>query len=78
MQSYFAMRKFSVEKDKDGVARLFLNKEPYFHNGLLDQGYWPDGLYTAPTDEAMIYDITTPKAMGFNSYSVTLISMMRI
>ena len=60
------MRKFSVEKDKDGVARLFLNNEPYFHNGLLDQGYWPDGLYTAPTDEAMIYDITTAKAMGFN------------
>lgn len=66
VQSYFAMRKFSVEKDKDGVARLFLNNEPYFHNGLLDQGYWPDGLYTAPTDEAMIYDITTAKAMGFN------------
>ncbi len=64
--SYFAMRKFSVEKDKDGVARLFLNNEPYFHNGLLDQGYWPDGLYTAPTDEALIYDISTAKAMGFN------------
>ena len=60
------MRKFSVEKDEKGVPRLFLNNRPYFHNGLLDQGYWPDGLYTAPTDEAMIYDISTAKAMGFN------------
>ena len=66
VQSYFAMRKFSVEKDEKGVPRLFLNNQPYFHNGLLDQGYWPDGLYTAPTDEAMIYDISTAKAMGFN------------
>lgn len=66
VQSYFAMRKFSVEKDEKGVPRLFLNNRPYFHNGLLDQGYWPDGLYTAPTDEAMIYDISTAKAMGFN------------
>lgn len=66
VQSYFAMRKFSVEKDDKGVPRLFLNNRPYFHNGVLDQGYWPDGLYTAPTDEAMIYDISTAKAMGFN------------
>ena len=66
VQSYFAMRKFSVEKDEKGVPRLFLNNKPYFHNGVLDQGYWPDGLYTAPTDEAMIYDISTAKAMGFN------------
>ena len=66
VQSYFAMRKFSVEKDEKGVPRLFLNNRPYFHNGLLDQGYWPDGLYTAPTDEAMIHDISTAKAMGFN------------
>ena len=66
MHSYFAMRKFSVEKDDDGTPRLFLNNEPYFQNGLLDQGYWPDGLYTAPTDEAMIFDISTAKAMGFN------------
>ncbi len=64
--SYFAMRKFSVEKDRSGKPRLFLNGRPYFHNGLLDQGYWPDGLYTAPTDEAMIFDIETAKAMGFN------------
>ncbi len=66
VESYFAMRKFSVEKDDMGHARLFLNNEPYFNNGLLDQGYWPDGLYTAPTDEALIYDIETTKAMGFN------------
>jgi len=66
VQSYFAMRKFSVEADEDGIQRLFLNNEPYFHNGLLDQGYWPDGLYTAPTDEALVYDIRMAKAMGFN------------
>ena len=66
VQSYFAMRKFSVEKDDKGVARLYLNGRPYFHNGLLDQGYWPDGLYTAPSDEAMVFDISTAKAMGFN------------
>jgi beta-galactosidase/beta-glucuronidase len=66
VQSYFAMRKYSVEQDDKGVPRLFLNNRPYFHNGLLDQGYWPDGLYTAPTDEAMIFDISTAKSMGFN------------
>ena len=66
VESYFAMRKFSVEKDRSGKPRLFLNGRPYFHNGLLDQGHWPDGLYTAPTDEAMIFDIETAKAMGFN------------
>ena len=60
------MRKVSVEKDRSGKPRLFHNGRPYFHNGLLDQGYWPDGLYTAPTDEAMIFDIETAKAMGFN------------
>ena len=66
VQSYFAMRKFSVEADEKGVMRLFLNGRPYFHNGLLDQGYWPESLYTAPTDEALIYDIQTAKAMGYN------------
>lgn len=66
VQSYFAMRKFSVEQDERGLPRLFLNNRPYFQNGVLDQGYWPDGLYTAPTDEAMIYDISAAKAMGFN------------
>ena len=66
VQSYFAMRKFSVEEDEKGVKRLFLNNKPLFHNGLLDQGYWPDGLYTAPTDEALAYDIRMAKAMGYN------------
>ena len=64
--SYFAMRKCSIETDKDGVRRLFLNGKPYFHNGLLDQGYWPDGLYTAPSDDALVYDIQLAKDMGFN------------
>lgn len=66
VQSYFAMRKFSVEKDSEGIMRLFLNNEPYFHNGVLDQGYWPDGLYTAPTDAALCYDIEVAKASGYN------------
>jgi len=66
VDSYFAMRKFSVEKDEQGVKRLFLNGNPYFHNGLLDQGYWSDGMYTAPSDEAMIFDIQTAKDMGYN------------
>jgi hypothetical protein len=64
--SYFAMRKFSVGADAEGNRRLFLNNRPYFHNGVLDQGYWSDGLYTAPSDEAMIYDIHTMKHLGFN------------
>ena len=66
VESYFAMRKFSVEADEDGVPRLFLNGKPYFHKGLLDQGYWPDGLYTAPTDEALCRDILLAKESGFN------------
>jgi len=61
------MRKFSMERDAEGTPRLFLNNEPYFHNGVLDQGYWPDGLYTAPSDEAMVYDITLMKELGFNT-----------
>ena len=66
VESYFGMRKMEVRADRGGVKRLFLNGEPYFHNGLLDQGYWPDGLYTAPSDEALIFDIQTAKSMGFN------------
>ena len=64
--SYFGMRKFSVGKDEKGIPRLMLNNKPYFHNGLLDQGYWSDGMYTPPSDEAMIYDIKLAKYMGFN------------
>ena len=63
--SYFAMRLFSVEKDVKGVTRLCLNHRPYFLNGVLDQGYWPDGLYTAPTDEALRADIVRMKRLGF-------------
>ena len=66
VRSYFGMRKFSVGKDDKGVSRLMLNNKPYFHNGLLDQGYWSDGMYTAPSDEALVYDIQTMKDMGFN------------
>lgn len=66
VSSYFGMRKFSVEADEKGVKRLFLNGKPYFHNGLLDQGYYPDGLLTPPSDEAMINDIQTMKKYGFN------------
>ncbi len=66
VESYFAMRSFGVGEDKNGVKRLLLNGKPYFHNGVLDQGWWPDGLYTAPSDEALEFDIQTAKAMGFN------------
>ena len=64
--SYFAMRKISIGMDQNKILRLLLNNEPYFHNGLLDQGYWPESLYTPPSDEAMIYDITIAKDLGFN------------
>jgi beta-galactosidase/beta-glucuronidase len=66
VKSYFGMRKFSIEKDSRGVKRLFLNNQPLFQNGLLDQGYWPDGLFTAPTDEALRYDLEITRQMGFN------------
>ena len=66
VESYFAMRKTEVRAGKDGVRRLYLNNRPCFHNGLLDQGYWPDGLYTAPADEAMIFDLQTAKKLGYN------------
>ncbi|EEG73987.1 glycoside hydrolase family 2 protein [[Clostridium] hylemonae] len=65
-ESYFAMRKISAERDQRGIPRLFLNNRPYFQKGVLDQGYWPDGLYTAPSDEAMIFDIMEMKRLGFN------------
>ncbi len=67
IESYFGMRKFSVGKDDEGTPRLMLNNKPYFFNGLLDQGYWSDGMYTAPSDEALIYDIQTMKDLGFNT-----------
>ncbi len=65
VKSYFAFRSFTVEK-RNGIPRFCLNHKPYFLFGALDQGYWPDGLYTAPSDEALIYDITAMKEAGFN------------
>jgi hypothetical protein len=64
--SYFAMRKISLGKDKEGVTRMLLNDEPVFQYGPLDQGFWPDGLYTAPTDAALKYDLEVTKQLGFN------------
>lgn len=65
IKSYFAMRIFSIEQ-LDDKPYFYLNHKPYFLMGVLDQGYWPDGLYTAPSDEALIYDITSMKELGFN------------
>lgn len=64
--SYFAFRKISVGKDGNGIQRMLLNNKFVFQYGPLDQGWWPDGLYTAPTDEALLFDIQKTKAMGFN------------
>ena len=64
--SYFAMRQISLGKDEHGVNRIMLNNKPLFQYGPLDQGFWPDGLYTAPTDEALRYDIEMTKKLGFN------------
>lgn len=66
VESYFGMRKISVGPDDKGITRLLLNNKPYFMVGPLDQGFWPDGLYTAPTDEALKYDIEITKMLGFN------------
>lgn len=66
VKSYFAMRKISKKRDENGIVRMQLNNEDYFHFGPLDQGWWPDGLYTAPTDEALKYDILKTKEMGYN------------
>ncbi len=65
VESYFGMRKFSIV-EHEGNRVLALNNQPYFQHGLLDQGYWSDGLYTPPSDEAMIWDIQTMKDLGFN------------
>jgi beta-galactosidase/beta-glucuronidase len=66
VKSYFGMRKIELRKDAAGIDRLFLNNQPRFMIGPLDQGWWPDGLYTAPTDEAIQFDIATLKKLGFN------------
>jgi len=64
--SYFGMRKVSLGADKDGITRILLNDQFVLHNGVLDQGFWPDGIYTAPTDAALRYDIAAIKQLGFN------------
>ncbi len=66
VDSYFAMRKISLGKDEQGRTRIMLNNSFVFQVGALDQGYWPDGIYTAPTDEALKFDITTAKNFGLN------------
>jgi hypothetical protein len=66
VDTYCGMRKIEVKKDDKGINRLFLNNKPYFQVGPLDQGFWPDGLYIAPTDEALKYDIEVTKKLGFN------------
>jgi len=66
VESYFGMRKISLSKNENGIKLIELNNEPLFQYGTLDQGYWPDGLYTAPTDDALRYDIEITKELGFN------------
>ena len=66
VKSYFAMRKISIGKDAKGITRMLLNDKFVFQHGPLDQGFWPDGLYTAPTDAALKYDVEVMKQMGFN------------
>lgn len=66
VSSYVGMRKVSLKIDEKGIPRLALNNRIIFHYGPLDQGYWPDGLYTAPTDDALRYDIEIMKELGFN------------
>lgn len=67
VMSYFGMRKFSVGRDKKGILRFYMNNRPFFFNGVLDQGYWPESLLTAPTEEALQYDILKLKELGYNT-----------
>ena len=66
LKSYVGMRKISTKADANGIHRMQLNNKAYFQLGPLDQGWWPDGLYTAATDEALLYDIKKTKDLGFN------------
>ena len=66
INSYFAMRSFGIGEDEAGRPCLLLNGRPFFFHGVLDQGYWPESLMTAPADEALIYDIEAMKKAGFN------------
>jgi hypothetical protein len=67
VKSYFGMRKIDIQKDEKGIDRIFLNNKYTYNLGILDQGFWPEGLYTAPTDEALSFDIKTIKSLGFNT-----------
>ncbi|MFA5006094.1 MAG: sugar-binding domain-containing protein [Candidatus Izemoplasmatales bacterium] len=66
VRSHFGMRKIALGHDAAGLPRILLNGRPYFQAGVLDQGYWPDGLLTQPTDQALVDDILAMKALGFN------------
>ncbi|HET6165729.1 MAG TPA: glycoside hydrolase family 2 TIM barrel-domain containing protein [Marmoricola sp.] len=66
VRTYGALRTFGIGTDERGRRRFLLNGEPIWHLGVLDQGYWPDGLLTPPSDEAMVHDITAMKELGFN------------
>ena len=66
VHSYFALRKWSCEADAKGILRFCLNDKPILLNGLLDQGYWPDGLYTPPSDAAVLHELERVKELGFN------------
>jgi hypothetical protein len=66
VDSYFGMRSIELGKDRNGLTRILFNGEPLFQYGPLDQGYWPDGIYLAPTDEALRYDLELAKRLGFN------------
>ena len=67
IKGYFGMWKFEKRKDAKGILRFFLNNKPYYVLGTLDQGWWPDGLLTPPSEEAMAFDIKTLKSCGFNA-----------
>lgn len=67
IHSYCAFRTVEVKRDEAGVPRVHLNGAPYFVRGVLDQGYWPDGLLTAPSDDALVYDVEAMKSAGFNT-----------
>ncbi len=66
VKSYTGIRKISIGKTADGFTRMLLNNEFIYQNGPLDQGFWPDGIYTPPTEAAMVYDLRATKKMGFN------------
>jgi hypothetical protein len=66
VKSYTGIRKISIGKTADGFTRMLLNNEFIYQNGPLDQGFWPDGIYTPPTEDAMVYDLRMIKKMGFN------------